>query len=117
MLVEKVTLSIRVEKKPGAIYYYFNENYIHCKIIVLLIIFYTENMTIGIQINYNSSDSYSNYLIDFNDTSIIEFPKSINSTTLIYHTFPQSGYYNVNVTIYNQVSSKSTNVLVCRLKI
>jgi hypothetical protein len=77
----------------------------------------TANKTIGIQIIYNSTDSYSNYLIDYNDTSLIAFPTAISSTTVVYHTFPRNGYYNVNVTVFNQVSSMSANVLVCLCKI
>ena len=72
-------------------------------------------MTVGIEINYSSSDPFSNYLIDFDDRSIVAFPQAINSPTVVYHTFPQSGYYNVNVTVYNQVSSKSAIVLVRKI--
>lgn len=50
----------------------------------------------------------SQYTIDYNDSSSVEIPVFLNSSSInLTHQFTKSGNYFVNVTVRNQVSSLS----------
>jgi hypothetical protein len=57
------------------------------------------------------------FVIDFNDSSPIGFPSniSINKLYNFSHIYPQSGYYNVNITVFNLVSTVSKIVRVINM--
>ena len=54
-------------------------------------------------------------LVDYNDGSPTDIPIKglINNQYIFNHTFINSGYYNVNITVFNLVSSLSKIFSVC----
>ncbi|CAF0863211.1 unnamed protein product [Brachionus calyciflorus] len=54
-----------------------------------------------------NNDPSANYIIDFGDNSIIDFPKPIGLGVTESHVYSSSGIYNVNVTVFNPVSTLS----------
>ena len=55
-----------------------------------------------------------NILIDYNDSSQLDEISNalINSKYIFNHIFPNSGYYDVNITVFNLVSSVSKIIRV-----
>ncbi len=54
-------------------------------------------------------------LVDFNDSSPLIFANQsflINNTLSFNHIFPGSGYYDVNITVFNLVSTVSKIIRV-----
>jgi PKD repeat protein len=75
---------------------------------------YSRTITFVLNVTGGTNPSY---LIDFNDGSAINFPKSaaLNTTYNFTHTFPDNGYYKVNITVFNLVSINSA-IIPVRLK-
>jgi hypothetical protein len=55
----------------------------------------------------NGTNAY--ILINYNDSTPTDLPVEglINNQYIFNHTFPNSGYYYVNITVFNLVSSVS----------
>jgi hypothetical protein len=72
---------------------------------------YSRTITFVLNVTDGTNPSY---LIDFNDGSPIDFPKSasLNTPYVFNHTFPDNGYYKVNITVFNLVSIKSAIIPV-----
>lgn len=51
------------------------------------------------------SDPSAKYLIDYGDNSNIDFPRLLNQSVALTHTYPSSGIFMANVTVFNSVSS------------
>ena len=54
------------------------------------------------------------FLIDYNDSSLIAKPSTgvLDKNYTFIHTFPNNGYYDVNITVFNLVSVASKIVRV-----
>ena len=59
------------------------------------------------------------FLIDYNDSSSVAKPSAVvlDQNYTFIHTFPNSGYYDVNITVFNLVSVVSKIVRVSKMSI
>jgi hypothetical protein len=60
-----------------------------------------------------------NILVDFNDGSTVIFQSNgiLNNVYTFDHTFPGGGYYDVNITVFNLVSTISRTIRVSQISI
>ena len=78
-------------------------------------VFYLANLSRTINFTFSIVMGTNPYiLINYNDSSLVAHPAAgvLDQNYTIIHTFPNSGYYDVNITVFNFVSVVSKIVRV-----